>query len=80
MGAPLPAAPPHQATDPAWVALTVAFRELPVEQRAVVTLHLYAGYSVQETARIMGARLETTRSRLRLAREHLRRELAEDQR
>ena len=44
-------------------------RGLPIEQRAVVALHLYAGYPVDETARLMGAGLETTRSRLRLARE-----------
>lgn len=76
-GRPASAAKP---TDPAWVALTVAFRGLPIEQRAVVALHLYAGYSVEETARLMGAGIETTRSRLRLARERLRRELAEDER
>jgi RNA polymerase sigma-70 factor, ECF subfamily len=66
--------------DAGWLALTVAFRGLPTEQRAVVALHLYAGYSVEETARLMGAGLETTRSRLRLARERLRRELREDER
>jgi RNA polymerase sigma-70 factor (ECF subfamily) len=63
-----------------WLALVEAFRRLPLEQRAVVALHLYAGYSVEETARLMGARLETTRSRLRLARERLRSELGEDPR
>lgn len=64
-----------EPADAAWLALVEAFRRLPVEQRAVIALHLYAGYSVDETARLMGARLETTRSRLRLARERLRREL-----
>ena len=64
-----------EPTEAAWLTLIEAFRSLPVEQRAVVALHLYAGYSVDETARLMGARLETTRSRLRLARERLRREL-----
>ena len=67
-------------SEAAWLSLVASFRLLPVEQRAVVTLHLYAGYSVDETARLMGARLETTRSRLRLARERLRRELAGDER
>lgn len=67
-------------TDASWLALTVAFRALPTEQRAVVALHLYAGYPVEETARLMGAGVETTRSRLRLARERLRRELREDER
>lgn len=66
--------------DAAWVALTVAFRQLPIEQRAVVALHLYAGYSVEETATLTGAPVETTRSRLRLARARLRRELGEEPR
>lgn len=65
--------------DPTWIALADAFRSLPVDQRAVVALHLYEGYSVEETARITGAGLETTRSRLRLARQRLRRELAGDE-
>jgi RNA polymerase sigma-70 factor (ECF subfamily) len=64
--------------DPAWIALSVAFTALPAEQRAVVALHLYEGYPVDETAELMGASIETTRSRLRLARKRLRRELAED--
>jgi DNA-directed RNA polymerase specialized sigma24 family protein len=61
--------------DPTWVALVEAFRGLPPEQRAVVALHMYAGYPVDETADLMGASLETTRSRLRLARRRLRHEL-----
>ena len=52
-----------------------AFERLSAEQRAVVALHLYAGYSVAETASIVGVPLETARSRLRLARQHLRIEL-----
>lgn len=64
--------------DPTWVALVEAFRDLPPEQRAVVALHLYAGYPVDETAELMGASLETTRSRLRLARRRLRHELGGD--
>lgn len=66
--------------DATWIALLAAFRKLPVEQRAVVALHLYAGHPVEETARIMEASVETTRSRLRLARQRLRRELGEDER
>jgi RNA polymerase sigma factor (sigma-70 family) len=66
--------------DATWIALSLAFRRLPIEQRAVVALHLYAGHTAEETARIMGASLETTRSRLRLARRRLRTELAEDER
>ncbi len=60
------------------LALKAAFAVLPVEQRAAVVLHLHLGYSVEETARTMDASLETTRSRLRLARQRLRRELAEE--
>ena len=57
-----------------------AFRKLPAEQRAVVALHLYAGYPVEQTADLMSVSIETTRSRLRLARQRLRRELGEDER
>ena len=63
--------------DPTWIALSVAFRALPAEQRVVVALHLYEGYPVDETASLMGASVETTRSRLRLARGRLRRELGD---
>jgi RNA polymerase sigma-70 factor (ECF subfamily) len=66
--------------NPSWIALVTAFRTLPPDQRAVIALHLYAGYGVEETAELMGARVETTRSRLRLARQRLRRELNEDER
>jgi DNA-directed RNA polymerase specialized sigma24 family protein len=59
-------------------ALRIAFEALPASQRAVVALHLYAGYSMPETAKIVGASLETTRSRLRLARRRLRAQLGED--
>ncbi len=55
--------------------LRTAFATLSPEQRAVVALHLHAGYSVKETATIVGIPVETARSRLRLARERLRREL-----
>jgi RNA polymerase sigma-70 factor (ECF subfamily) len=62
---------------PAWSALRVAFAELSPEQRAVIALHLYAGYSIVETAELVGAPQETVRSRLRLAKDRLRRELKE---
>jgi RNA polymerase sigma-70 factor (ECF subfamily) len=68
----------RSGVDPNWIALSVAFRSLPAEQRAVVALHLYEGYPVNETADMMGASIETTRSRLRLARQRLRRELGEE--
>lgn len=67
--------PARPGIDPAWIALVEAFRGLPAEQRAVVALHLYEGYTVDETALLTAASVETTRSRLRLARRHLRREL-----
>jgi len=69
---------PHAEQIPAWTALRTAFAELSPEQRAVVSLHLHAGYSVSETAAMVGAPIETVRSRLRLAKERLRRELRED--
>lgn len=58
-------------------ALRHAFEALPATQRAVIALHLYLGYSVPETATIVGAPLETVRSRLRLARDQLRFQLSE---
>jgi RNA polymerase sigma factor (sigma-70 family) len=60
-----------------WAELRSAFSRLSNEQRAVVVLHLYAGYSLVDTAELVGAPLETVRSRLRLARQHLRQLLAE---
>jgi RNA polymerase sigma-70 factor (ECF subfamily) len=57
--------------------LARAFAKLSPEQRTVVALHLHLGYSVAETADIVGAPIETVRSRLRLARERLRRSLEE---
>jgi RNA polymerase sigma-70 factor, ECF subfamily len=70
--------PDRRASEPATVvALRGAFEELSPEQRAVVVLHLHFGYTVAETAAIVGAPDETVRSRLRLARVRLRRELEE---
>lgn len=57
--------------------LARAFAGLSPEQRTVVALHLHLGYSLAETADIVGAPVETVRSRLRLARERLRRTLEE---
>jgi RNA polymerase sigma-70 factor (ECF subfamily) len=62
---------------PAWSALRTAFAALSADQRAVIALHLYAGYSVAETADLVGAPLETVRSRLRLAKDRLRTQLGE---
>jgi RNA polymerase sigma-70 factor (ECF subfamily) len=55
-----------------WADLRTAFERLSAAQRAVVALHLYAGYPVAETAAIVGSPVETVRSRLRAAREALR--------
>jgi RNA polymerase sigma factor (sigma-70 family) len=52
--------------------LQAALDGLSAEQRGVVVLHYYAGYSVAETAELSGVPLETARSRLRLARGRLR--------
>jgi RNA polymerase sigma-70 factor, ECF subfamily len=70
--------PDHQRIEPStYVALRDAFGQLSPEQRAVVALHLHLGYSVAETAVMVGAPDETVRSRLRLAKQRLRRELEE---
>jgi RNA polymerase sigma-70 factor, ECF subfamily len=58
------------------MALRAALRRLSPDHRAVVALHLHAGYTVAETAELVGAPPETVRSRLRVAREHLRRDLS----
>lgn len=58
-------------------AMRSAFADLSAAQRAVVVLHLQAGYSIDETAEALGVPRETVRSRLRVAREHLRRALEE---
>jgi RNA polymerase sigma-70 factor, ECF subfamily len=58
-----------------YVDLRDAFDRLSPEQRAVVALHMHAGYTVAETAAMVGAPTETVRSRLRLAKQRLRREL-----
>ncbi len=72
------AATAGQARADEWAGLREAFGHLSNEQRAVVVLHLYAGYSLVDTADLVGAPLETVRSRLRLARQHLRLLLAEE--
>ncbi len=59
------------------VVLREALGRLSPAHRAVIAIHLYAGYSVEETALTLGVPLDTVRSRLRAARERLRHELAE---
>ncbi|MEO8246346.1 MAG: sigma-70 family RNA polymerase sigma factor [Chloroflexota bacterium] len=70
---------PAGETTPQRLALAAAFETLTPEQRAACVLHLHLGYGVAETAVLMGARVETTRSRLRLARRRLRADLSEDE-
>ena len=60
-------AAPHLST-----ALRLAFEGLPAAQRAVVALHLHYGYSVAQTAELVGAPIETVRSRLKAGRQQLR--------
>ena len=59
------------------VALREALGRLSPDHRAVIVLHLHAGYSVQETARMLAVPFDTVRSRLRAARDRLRRDWAE---
>ena len=59
------------------VVLREALGRLSPDHRAVVALHLHAGYSVEETAQVLGVPFDTVRSRLRAARDRLRREMAE---
>lgn len=66
---------PREIEPMEWASLRIAFQRLSPIQRAVVALHLYAGYTVAETAELTNASVETTRSRLRLARGRLRREM-----
>jgi len=58
-------------------ALRMVVDGLSAPQRAAVVLHLHAGYSVDETAKLLGVPRETVRSRLRLARARLRDALGE---
>jgi len=58
--------------------LATGLAALPAPQRAAVALHYEAGYSVAEVAQLMDIPVETVRSRLRLARQRLRRDLSEE--
>ena len=70
-------ADPRAGVETGWTDMRAAFARLSAEQRAVVVFHLYAGYSVAETADLVGVGVETARSRLRLARARLRATLGE---
>jgi RNA polymerase sigma-70 factor (ECF subfamily) len=65
---------------PAHAEIRGAFDALTSPQRAVVVLHLHVGYTVEETADLLGIPRETVRSRLRVARDHLRHALQEGDR
>jgi RNA polymerase sigma-70 factor (ECF subfamily) len=67
----------HGSDPSTFLALQAAFQRISPEQRAAVVLHLHFGYSVAETAAIVGTPEETVRSRLRVAKQRLRSELAE---
>jgi RNA polymerase sigma-70 factor (ECF subfamily) len=62
---------------PERAALRMVLDGLSAPQRAAVVLHLHAGYTVDETAALLGVPRETVRSRLRVARDNLRRALRE---
>jgi len=62
---------------PDMAALRDAFARLPPDQRAVIALHVHLGYSIAETAELVGAPVETVRTRVRRAKDRLRQELEE---
>jgi RNA polymerase sigma-70 factor (ECF subfamily) len=69
---------PSAMPEPAEIAdLREALGRLSPMHRAVIGLHLYAGYSVEETARVLEVPFDTVRSRLRAARKRLQRALEE---
>jgi RNA polymerase sigma factor (sigma-70 family) len=69
---PRHAAPTTAVGDP---DLDRAYARLPLRQRAVLTLHYHHGYTLDETATLMGCRPGTARSHLGRALAALRREL-----
>jgi RNA polymerase sigma-70 factor (ECF subfamily) len=75
----VPAPSPTYNPGDQWAALRTAFAQLTPEHRAVVVLHLYRGYTVPETANLLGVPTETVRSRLRHARGRLRHLLGEEE-
>lgn len=73
---PSEAEPADQGPSPSsTVALRLAYASLPSRDRAVITLHHYAGYSIAETATLLQLPKETVRSRLRAARSRMRERL-----
>ena len=56
------------------------FRDLPIEQRAVVALHFYGGQPIDEVARILGVPAGTAKSRLHRGLEAMRASFAASER
>ena len=69
---------PRASHDESMADLRRAFEALPADQRAAIALHLHLGYSIAETAAIVGVPTETLKSRIRLARERLRKAMVDD--
>ena len=69
---PVDVVDPRARHHEAMTDLRRAFEALPADQRAAVGLHLHLGYSIDETAAIVGVPSGTLKSRIRLAREKLR--------
>ena len=67
----------RRPTVPLWEELEELYA-LPPQDRAVIHLHYYEGYSTQEIAQLLHCRPGTVRSRLSRARERLRRLLGGD--
>lgn len=59
-------------------SLFYAVSSLPCDMRTVIYLYYYEGYSVEETAKLIGVRVGTVKSRLARAREKLKIELTEN--
>ena len=71
----LPLEDVYAYTDPDASAVDEAMAQLPGKYRAVVHLFYYEGYSIQETAAILGRRESTVRTQLTRARAMLRERL-----
>src|SRR5918992_1324389 len=70
----------QEALVSAWQQLRRGFSRLKPEQRAVVVLHYYSGFSAAEIARALGIPEGTARSRLHYATEAMRAALHADAR
>jgi RNA polymerase sigma factor (sigma-70 family) len=66
---------PRLAADDESARVRAALRELPVAQRAVVTLHQHGGLKFREIAEVLGVPLDTATSRYRYALAKLERSL-----